>query len=354
MKRKRSDDIYTIFAENVGKYELLSESEEKKLFKEYSELKHNLIREVFKDVTVSKEWYYDIVNRRFYDIFHYDVSYFKNQDTRHAFVEVIENIKNTVLKYVSNEIDYETYVNLLDELSFIKLSYLIKLLNKVNFDSLILPKLLNIRDKIFNSNVRLVVYLVKKNIKNSSYMMDVIQEGSLGLLNAIDRYDISKNQRFSTYATQWIYCYIRAYSKTTDIIRIPDSIRKVYKRIFELLSEDKNITVEELAAFTGFSKDDIEKALESFIILNIDNLERELTLDEERNDEETINFIGEINNFLLTQEPLVKNVIGNLLKYENVLSRIEIAQMENVSERRYLNLLIFVVSKLLHYGDNVN
>ena len=94
--------------------------------------------------------------------------------------------------------------------------------------------------KLVQANLRLVVSIAKKYIGQGVLFMDLVQEGSLGLIKAAEKFDYSKNFKFSTYATWWIkQTIIRAISNSSRTIRIPvhmaDKIRK-YKRVFTTLS----------------------------------------------------------------------------------------------------------------------
>ena len=94
--------------------------------------------------------------------------------------------------------------------------------------------------KLVQANLRLVVSIAKKYIGQGVLFMDLVQEGSLGLIKAAEKFDYSKNFNISTYATWWIkQTIIRAISNSSRTIRIPvhmaDKIRK-YKRVFTTLS----------------------------------------------------------------------------------------------------------------------
>lgn len=94
--------------------------------------------------------------------------------------------------------------------------------------------------KLIQANLRLVVSIAKKYIGQGVLFMDLVQEGSLGLIKAAEKFDYTKNFRFSTYATWWIKQTItRAISNNGRTIRIPvhmtDKIRR-YKREFTKLS----------------------------------------------------------------------------------------------------------------------
>lgn len=94
--------------------------------------------------------------------------------------------------------------------------------------------------KLVQANLRLVVSIAKKYIGQGVLFMDLVQEGSLGLIKAAEKFDYSRNFKFSTYATWWIkQTIMRAISNNSRTIRIPvhmaDKIRK-YKRTYTMLS----------------------------------------------------------------------------------------------------------------------
>lgn len=93
--------------------------------------------------------------------------------------------------------------------------------------------------KLIQANLRLVVSIAKKYIGQGVLFMDLVQEGSLGLIRAAEKYDYSREFKFSTYATWWIkQTIIRAISNCSRTIRIPvhmtDKIRKYKKAVCEL------------------------------------------------------------------------------------------------------------------------
>ena len=88
--------------------------------------------------------------------------------------------------------------------------------------------------ELVQANLRLVVSIAKKYIGQGVLFMDLVQEGSLGLIKAAEKFDYKKNFKFSTYATWWIkQTIIRAISNQSKTIRIPvhmlEKIRK-YKK----------------------------------------------------------------------------------------------------------------------------
>lgn len=78
------------------------------------------------------------------------------------------------------------------------------------------------KKQLIQANLRLVVSIAKKYIGQGVLFMDLVQEGSLGLIKAAEKFDYKKNFKFSTYATWWIkQTIIRAISNHSRTIRIP-------------------------------------------------------------------------------------------------------------------------------------
>lgn len=119
--------------------------------------------------------------------------------------------------------------------------------------------------RLVQANLRLVVSIAKKYIGQGVLFMDLVQEGSLGLIKAAEKFDYKKNFKFSTYATWWIkQTIIRAISNQSKTIRIPvhmlEKIRK-YKRACSEAEFNQNIEANDdtISKLSGLSKKRIEE-----------------------------------------------------------------------------------------------
>lgn len=123
------------------------------------------------------------------------------------------------------------------------------------------------RTKLIVSNLQLVIYIARQYLKFGVPFLDLIQEGNLGLIRAVDKFDYTMGNKFSTYGTWWIRQAItRALADQSRLIRVPvhmvESINKIERFTKELTQElGREPTCREIASRTGIAEKKIAKYL---------------------------------------------------------------------------------------------
>lgn len=175
---------------------------------------------------------------------------------------------------------------------------------------------LEAKNQLLLHNLKLVVSIASKNIYSCVSLEDKIQEGNLGLITAIEKFDPTKGYKFSTYATWWIKQKItRSIGEQGNIIRKPvnyqEKKRKVNKYI-EKIEKNKNITpsYEEIAKATGLNVSNVKLVLS----LEKESISLNTTVGEEK-DSKLEDFIADDSNYVLDLEnEYLKKIINNEIK----------------------------------------
>lgn len=199
------------------------------------------------------------------------------------------------------------------------------------------------REKLIECNLKLVLSVVQKFSNRTESLDDIFQVGTIGLIKAIDNFDLSQNTRFSTYAVPMIIGEIRRYLRDNTSIHVSRSMREIaYKSIQakeEIFCETgREPTVSEISKKLGVSKETISISLESIV--------DPVSLDEPI-------FSGEDENFCLVEqiqsnededwvdEILIKDQIKKLsdkeklilsLRFLKGLTQTKVAKKLNISQ----------------------
>lgn len=124
------------------------------------------------------------------------------------------------------------------------------------------------RDKLIRGNLRLVLSVIQKFIGRGESPDDLFQVGCIGLMKAIDNFDMSQNVRFSTYAVPMISGELRRYLRDNNPIRISRSLRDLAYKAMQAKEQFINTnkrepTIDELSKAIGAKRSDVVMAFES-------------------------------------------------------------------------------------------
>jgi RNA polymerase sporulation-specific sigma factor len=186
------------------------------------------------------------------------------------------------------------------------------------------------RQELISGNLRLVLSIIQRFSGRRESMDDLFQVGCIGLVKAVDNFNVEMDVKFSTYAVPMIIGEIRRYLRDNNSIRISRSVRDLAYRALqareELLSvKEKEPTVEEIAQHLGEKKDAVMNAMEAIV--------------------EPISLYEPVYNdngdTLYLMDQLSDTTGGDEIWLENVVLREALGRL-NERERRIINLRFYM------------
>lgn len=256
---QRAEDLVRMYFRSIGNISLLTRDSETEVAKKMTEGKKiinkmisdtSLYRKIKAELDVSDDEEVEVCEKAVHqtmEVMEYLVNKLEEADKKIGYYGSLRNLNRLIFEKKENHNNEE-----LLELKKIKdevLSAHKMVESEAGFKSRDLKKkwerlsaakavVTESRNELITRNLKLVISIAKKYIGRGLHLLDLIQEGNIGLMKAVDKFDYEKGCRFSTYAKWWIQQSItRALLKQTNTIKIPTHIMEFYIKVISTEKE---------------------------------------------------------------------------------------------------------------------
>ena len=197
------------------------------------------------------------------------------------------------------------------------------------------------KETIINGNLRLVLSLVQRFDKGKYNVDDLFQIGCVGLIKAIDNFDLEQNVQFSTYAVPMIMGEVRRYLRDNSSLRVSRSVRELaYKIIAEkerfIREKEREPSLDELSKILGASKEDL--------VLSLDSIQIPLSLQEP---------INGTNVDSISVEDQISDKKNSDKYWAETISVIEAMRRLNEKEKDIINKRFFQGKTQIEVADEI-
>ena len=163
------------------------------------------------------------------------------------------------------------------------------------------------REQFINGNLRLVLSVIKRFYSRGENADDLFQVGCIGLIKAIDNFDLSQNVQFSTYAVPMIVVEIRRYLRDNNMVRVSRSVRDTAYKVLNIKEKiiketQKEPTIEEIAKQLGIEKEEV--------VFSLDAIQEPISLHEPAHGDNTENLciMDQVKDNKNTDESWIENI----------------------------------------------